>query len=302
MRGHWAMEITSTHQGHFGVALEHFERALSLYDTDQNRDDPFVDALNPGVAMRCFAGWCLWFIGRPDRALVPIREAVTLARSLSEPHGLAHALVFAATLHQLRREPKAARHYADEAMALTTEHGLVLYGAIARIVRGWASIGGGNDENAAEQIRQGLAAWQSTGAALMRPHFLALLAEAVKSTAEEDGGLRALDEALALAESTGEYCYQSEVYRLRGERLLKRARQRTYVNEAEGCFEQSLAIARRQQALSLELRAAMSLARLHRNGARHAQARAALRAVFDRFDEGFDTRDLRDARALLAAP
>jgi predicted ATPase len=248
--------------------------------------------------MRCFAGWCLWFIGRPDRALVPIREAVTLARSQSEPHGLAHALVFAATIHQLRREPKIARHYADAAMTLTTEHGLTLYDAVARIVRGWASIGGENDENAAEQIRQGLAAWQGTGAALMRPHFLALLAEALPSTAEEDGGLRALDEALALAESTGEYYYQAEVYRLRGERLLKRA----YVKEAEGCFEQSLAIARRQQALSLELRAAVSLARLHRDDARHAQALASVRAVYERFDEGFGTRDLRDARALLAAP
>jgi DNA-binding winged helix-turn-helix (wHTH) protein/tetratricopeptide (TPR) repeat protein len=302
MRGHWAMEITSTHQGHFGLALEHFERALALYNAGQTREDPFVDALNPGVAMRCFAAWCLWFVGCPDRALARMQEAVTLARRLSEPHGLAHALGFAAVFHQLRQEPKMAEHYADAGIALTTEHGLVLYEAIARIVRAWSSRGSRHDDGAAEQIKRGLAAWHSTGAALMRPYFLALLAETVRATADDDPGLRVLDEALAVAESTGEHWYQAEVYRLRGERLLKRAGERTHVSDAEACFEQSLAIARRQQALSLELRAAMSMARLHREGARRAQARAAVQALYERFEEGFDTRDLCDARALLAAP
>jgi predicted ATPase len=302
MRGHWAMGITSTHQGHFRLALEHFERALSLYNADRDRNDPFVDVLNPGVAMRCFTGWCLWFIGHPDRALVPIQEAVTLARQLSEPHGLAHALGFAAVLHQLRRERSIARHYADAAIALTAEHGLVLYEAVARIVRGWALIGGGDDEYAATQIRQGLAGWQSTGAQLMRPHFLALLAEAVPPTSQDDPGLRVLDEALALAESTGERWCQAEVYRLRGERLLTAAGERANVGEAEACFEQSRAIAREQEALSVELRAAMSLARLHRDRAGHAQARDALLAVYQRFAEGFDTHDLGEARGLLAAP
>ena len=199
------MEITSTHQGHFRLALEHFDKALSLYDPRQDPDDIFVDALNPGVAVRGFAGWCLWFIGQPDRALVRIEEAVALARDLSEPHGLAHALMFAAVFHQLRRERPIAQQYADAAMALADEHGLVFYGAIAQIVRGWALIGRGNDDHAAEQMRQGLAAWQRTGAQLMRPHFLALLAEACPPTGRKDQeGLQILDEALALAESTGE--------------------------------------------------------------------------------------------------
>ncbi len=97
MRGHWAMEITRTHQGDFRLALEHFDKALALYGSDRGRDDLFVDALNPGVAVRCFAGWCLWFMGEPDRGLAQIQEAVALARQLSEPHGLAHALFFAAS-------------------------------------------------------------------------------------------------------------------------------------------------------------------------------------------------------------
>ena len=299
MRGHWAMEITSTHQGNFRLALEHFDKALSLYDPRQDPDDIFVDALNPGVAVRCFAGWCLWFIGQPDRALVRIEEAVALARDLSEPHGLAHALVFAAVFHQLRRERPMAQQYADAAMALADEHGLVFYGAMAQIVRGWALIGRGNDEHAAEQMRQGLAAWQRTGAQLMRPHFLALLAEACPTTGRKDQGLQILDEALALAESTGERMYEAELCRLRGERLLRGARDSADVEAAETCFEQSLAIARQQQALSLELRAAMSLARLRRDRTKHVPVRDVVLPIYERFEEGFDTVDLREAQGLL---
>ena len=169
---------------------------------------------------------------------------------------------------------------------------------MARVVRGWARIGQGNNEEAAEEVRQGLAAWQSTGAQLMRPHFLALLAEGCAPTGPEDSGLRLLDEALAVSESTGERYYQSELYRLKGERLLTRARE--HGTEAVAtCFEQSLAIARQQGALSLELRATMSLARLHHGRRRSAVLRDLLLPVYERFDEGFDTLDLREARSLL---
>jgi DNA-binding winged helix-turn-helix (wHTH) protein/tetratricopeptide (TPR) repeat protein len=178
MRGHWAMEITCTHQGKFGLALEHFEKALAMYEADEHRDDPFPDALHPGVAMRGFAAWSLWFVGHPDRALVRIQEAVALARELSEPHGLAHTLLFAAVLHQLRREIAIAQQYADDAIATSRDHGLVFYEAMARIVRGWTLIGQDSGTDAASEIRDGLVAWQGTGAQLMRPHFLALLAEA----------------------------------------------------------------------------------------------------------------------------
>jgi predicted ATPase len=298
LRGHWTMGITCTHQGHFRVALEHFDRALSQYELDRERSEVFADALDAGVAMRGFAGWSHWFIGQPDRALVPIQEAVTRARQLSEPHGLAHALAFAAVFHQLRRERTTAEQYADEAIDLSAEHGLPLYEAMGRVVRGWARIGQGNEEQAAEEVRQGLAAWQSTGAQLMRPHFLALLAEALGPTRREDPGLRLLDEALTLSETTGEQYYQAELYRLKGERLLARGRERD-IPAAAACFEQSLAVARHQGALSLELRVALSLARLHHGRDRSAMARNVIVPVYERFREGFDTLDLREARSLL---
>lgn len=291
------MQITCTHQGRFRLALNHFERALSLCGFDRQHSDVMGDALDAGVAVRGFAGWSLWFIGQPDRALVPIQEAVALARRLSEPHGLAHALAFAAVFHQLRRERPTAQQYADEAIALSAEHGLPLYQAMARIVRGWALIGQGNDEQAAEEVRQGLAAWRNTGAQLMRPHFLALLAEASAHTRQDDPGLRLLDEALALSESTGERYYQAELYRLKGERLLTRRRD-SGPDGASACFEQSLAIAAQQGALSLELRAALGLARLYHRD-RSAMVRTVIQPVYERFREGYDTLDLREARSLL---
>ena len=295
MRGHWSMEITCTHQGRFGLALEHFDRALLLYDAEPARADGFLDALNPGVAMRGFAGWALWFVGQPDRALRQVRNAVALARQLAEPHSLAHALLFAAILHQLRKEPGPARRYADEATVLSGEHGLVLYQAMARIVRGWSRLGRGDDAEAAAEMRDGLSAWQSTGAELMRPHFLALLADAWPQGPGDDQGLAVLEEALTLTESTGERYYEAELHRLKGERLLARDQWR----EAAACFEQSLAIARREGALSLELRAAMSLTRLRRVRAESVPTGDLLRPVLDQFTEGLDTPDLREARALL---
>jgi DNA-binding winged helix-turn-helix (wHTH) protein/predicted ATPase len=299
MRGHWAMEITSTHLGNFRRALEHFDRVVSLYDHDQPSEDLLFDALNPGVAVRGFAGWCRWCIGQPDRAVVPIQRAVRLARDLSEPHGKAHALAFAAVLHQLRRERPMALRYADATMALAAEHGLVFYGAMAQIVRGWALIGQGDDQRAAEEIRQGLAGWQGTGARLMRPHFLALLAEACAAAGLADEERRVLDEALALAHATGERMYEAEICRLQGEQRLRAGQSEADLEAAEACFERSLGIARGQEALSLELRAATSLARLHRGQARHDRARDVLLPIYERFVEGFDTRDLSDARELL---
>jgi predicted ATPase len=296
MRGHWATEITYTHQGKFVLALEHFEKALSMYDPSAD-DGAFADALNPGVALRGFAGWSLWFVGKPERALIPIQEALALARHVAEPHGIAHALAFAAVLYQLRREPSKALHHADEAIALSTQHGLLLYEAMARVVRGWALIGDGAHREAAEEIRQGLIAWHDTGAQLLRPHFLALLAEAHEQASSEETA-RILDDAIGAAESTEERCYEAELYRLKGEHLFRHGRQRR-VADAEACFQRSLGIAREQEAHSLELRATLSLARLHRANGRGGLAHDLLRPVYERFEEGFDTPDLRDARDLL---
>jgi predicted ATPase len=248
------------------------------------------------VAIRCFAAWSLWFLGRPDQALTRIHDALALAHETAEPHSLAHALLFAAILHQLRREERQSRDHADAAIAVSIEHGLVMYLAMATITRGWTLIEPGREEQAIEEMRRGLAALQTTGAQLLRPHFLALLAAALEKAGRADEGLRALEEALAMARSTGERLYEAELCRLKGEQLLA---QPSTLTAAEDCFNQSLEIARRQKAQSLELRTVMSLARLYRHQGKPDAALDLLAHTHGRFTEGFETADLRDAKTLL---
>jgi predicted ATPase len=306
MRGHLAMEVTFTHLGDYAQAVEHFEKALLLYDPELHRDDAFLYALNPGVAMRCFGAWALWFLGLPDQALNRIQEALGLARELSEPHGLAHALFFAAILHQLRREARLAQEHAEAVIAVAREHGMVMYQALATMTRGWALIEQGWEEEAIEQMRQGLAAHQATGANLMCPHFLALLAEALAKTRQAGEGLQVLEEALEIAFRTGERSYQAELYRLKGERLMTQSKGQSAalaarsLADAEDCFNQSIRIARRQKAKSLELRAVKSAARLYQHERKRKKARDILVPVYESFTEGFDTLDLREAKTLLA--
>jgi predicted ATPase len=303
MRGHWAMGITLTHRGDCAAAVEHLERALALYEPDRHRDDGFLYALNPSVAMRSFLGWAYWFLGRPDQALTPARDAVALARELADPHGLTHALLFAATLHQLRRERRAAHGYAEEAANIAAEHGLALYHAMATIVLGWARVElQGYDEAPLTQMRRGLAAWEATGAHLMRPYSTGLMVDAMSSAGDVDEALRLLEDALATAHGTGEGWYDAELLRLKGERLLARGRRdASAVAAAAHCFDQSLSVARTQNARSLELRTAMSLVRFSRDYEKAHTAVNLISPILERFTEGLDTADLLEARALVDA-
>ena len=316
MRGHWAMEIIFFHLGEFTLALEHYEKALSFYDPKHYLDDAFLYVQNPGVAMRCFAAWSLWFLGQPEQALERIQEALRLARELSEPHGLAQALFFAAVLHQLRREERKAQENAEAAIAVSREHGLALYQAMSTATRGWALILQERQEEGIQQMGEGLAAHRLTGAEVILPHFLAGLVEAFAKTRQVDEGLRVLEEALAVVHRNGERYYLAELYRIKGDLILLQATdrglsraarsgvpvleaRRSEVAEAEACFHQSIKIARQQKAKSWELRAGMSLARLYQDQNKRAEAHGLLEPIYNKFTEGFDTADLREAKALL---
>jgi len=316
MRGHLMMQVTFLHLGEFAPAMEHFEKALSLYDPELHRNDAFLYAQNPGVAMRCFAAWTLWFLGQPDQALDRVQQALTLAHELAEPHGLAHALLFVTILHQLRREERMAQEHAEAVLAVSREHGLVMYQAQAMIVRGWALFEQGRQEEGIEQMRQGLAAYQATGTELLRPQFLALLAEALGKTSRSAEALRELEEPLEAAHRSGDASYLAELYRVKGELLLVQATDRavsraathgelmfeaepTLIPQAKDCFNQSIKIAQQQKAKAWELRAVMSLARLYQKQGKEEDARGLLAQIYDTFTEGFDTTDLREAKALL---
>jgi len=258
MRGHWALEITNTHLGNFQLALNHYEAALALYDPALHRDDSFLYALNPGVAMPCFAAWALWFLGRTDEALLRMEESLSLARELSEPQGLAHAQLFASILHQFRGDDRMAQQLAESVIEVSHAHGLVLYGAMADVMKGWTLTEQGDEEDGIEQMREGLAALDATATALVRPHFLGLLAEALARLDRVNEAFALLDEATTMVSNTGEGYYEAELYRLKGELLLMKDKRA----DAEGCFKRSLEIAVVQKAKSWQLRTEMSLARL----------------------------------------
>jgi predicted ATPase len=199
----------------------------------------------------------------------------------------------------LRRECQAVCERTETAIAVAAAQQIALVLAPGPIMRGWALAMQGQGAEGLAQLRQGLDAYRATGAAFQRPHSLGMLAEVHRSLGQPEAGLTALSEALTLVEKTGERYYEAELHRLKGELLLQHAAPE--VSHAETCFQQSLAIAHRQQAKSLELRAAMSLGRLWQQQGKQQAAQALLAGVYHWFTEGFDTADLQEAQALLQA-
>ncbi len=177
-----------------------------------------------------------------------------------------------------------------------------MYEAQARITRGWALTEQGSVEEGITEMRQGITEYQQTATSLLRPQFLGLLSEALGKAGEFEAALGHLDEALRLAHRNGDALYLPELHRIRGELLLMQAKgefnPRT-VADAEECFRRSIKIAQRQEAKSWELRTTVSLARLYQSQNRTEEAREVLTAVFDWFTEGFETKDVREAKSLL---
>jgi DNA-binding winged helix-turn-helix (wHTH) protein/tetratricopeptide (TPR) repeat protein len=296
MRSHLVMHVTFVHQGEFDKALVHYEKAAALFEPKRHVDDAFFYAQNPGVALSCFGAWTLWFLGKFDKSLELMLEALRVARELDEPHGLAHAHLFAAILHQWRREPRKALDYADAVLAIAKEHGLVMYQAQAMIIRSWSAAEIQSREEAISQIRQAIAAYRATGTGLLRPHFTGLLAELLGSTGKVDEGLREIEPAIELAQRSDDASYLAELYRIKGVLLLESGRDDADVEEY---FKKSIAVAQQQCALSWELRATVSLANFYLKLNKKSLARESLARVYDQFTEGFETWDLREAKALL---
>jgi TOMM system kinase/cyclase fusion protein len=282
--------------GELVQARERLEQALALYNPAQHRSHAFLYGNDAGVMCLSWLSLTLWLLGYPDQALKRSHEALTLARELAHPPSLAAGLHFAPMFHQLCREGQATQERAEAAILLSTEQGMPVPLAMGTILRGWALVKQGRGAEGLAQICHGLAAYRATGMAIHQPHVLALLAEAYGDMKRAKAGLTVLDEALAVVESTGERYWEAELHRLKGTLLL--ARSAEHQAEAEACFHQALAIAHHQQAKSLELRAAMSLARLWQRQGKRDAARELLAEVYGWFTEGFDTADLQDAKAL----
>ena len=220
---------------------------------------------------------------------------------------LAFALSFVTFLQQWRRDISATLTWAAAVLVLSAEHGFGQYFSYGRLLHGWALMAQGQGDAGLDQMRQGLIAYQATATSWL-PYFLALLAEGYGQAGAVDEGLHALAEALTTAQNTGERVWEAELHRLKGELMLQARRQSpepggalSRTEEAEASFHQALTVARRQQARALELRTAMSLARLWQQQGKRAEAHQLLAEIYGWFTEGFDTADLREASALLQA-
>jgi predicted ATPase len=203
----------------------------------------------------------------------------------------------AARLHQVRREAHATQEQAEALLALSVEQGFAFYVALGTIWRGWALAEQNQGTEGIAQIRQGLAAYRSTGAELARTHCLALLAEVYGKVGQIEEGLAAVAEALAMVEKNKDRWWEAELHRLKGELLLQQTVQDAH--QAEICFQHALAVARQQQATSWELRTATSLSRLWQRQGKRDRARELLTPIYSWFTEGFDSADLQEAKALL---
>jgi predicted ATPase len=241
----------------------------------------------------------LWELGYADQAQQRSGEALALVQQSGEPSSLAYAQLYAAILSQFRLDTAATYAGADELMALATAQGLAHRVAQGGLLLGWAVARQGDAAAGVVHVQQGLEAIQGTGLKLYRPYFLAWLADAYGQAGQAEAGLQVLAEALTLVVATEERWWEAELHRLKGALLLQLPN--SDVSQAEACFQQALAVARSQQARSLELRAAISLSRLWQQQGQRAAARELLAPLYGWFSEGFDTPDLQAAKALLAA-
>ena len=237
-----------------------------------------------------------------------------LARELSHSFSVGVALHTAAWLHQYRQEGHAVQAYAEEELVLSGEEGFALWLAVGMIQRGWALSEQGAGEKGLEQMREGMSALNATGAKLAQPYHLAVLAQAYGKSGQPHEGLALLDQALAAGDKTGERYYEAQLYRLKGELTLQKSEVRGSESEvtnspassvqspesaAEECFLKAIEIARRQSAKSWELRAVMSLSRLWQRQEKRREAYDMLAESYGWFTEGFDTKDLQEAKTLL---
>ncbi|HJY80091.1 MAG TPA: adenylate cyclase, partial [Candidatus Binatia bacterium] len=300
LRAHNTLGVTLFYLAELQAAREHLEQGIALYSPQQRS---LAVVQDPMVACLSYMAWVLWYLGYPDQALRRSQEALALAQELSHPYSMAQALFFAAELHHLRQEAQVVQERAEAVITLAAEQGFPFWLAQGTSLRGWALVKQGQRrEEGIAQIRQGLAVYQSTGAELGRPYYLAELAEACGLVGQAEEGLRMLAEALTAVCKTGEFS-ETEICRLTGELTLKQSRvqglESSFQKEAEECFQKAIEIARRQSAKSLELRAVMSLARLWQSQGKKDEARQMLAEIHGWFTEGFDTKDLQEAKALF---
>jgi len=304
-------------RGQFTAAHAHLEKGIIFYRSEQRYPRGI---LHPGVVSFCYAGIALWSLGYPDQALARCYEGLTLAHEIDQPFSLAFAVQWTATLHFFRGEIQQAREYLERLDAISVDWAFPFWETVGVLLRGRVHVVQGHIEEGIALIRQGITTYQASGVVMLYPASLATLAEAYGKGGKPEEGLQMLPEALTVTSNTGQHHCEAELYRLKGELLLmqeskgqdskgKNQKSKIKTNsrhsalasqgEAEECFLKAIGISQKQQAKSLELRASTSLARLWQQQGKRHEAHSMLSDIYGWFTEGFDTKDLQEAKALL---
>ncbi len=297
MIGHRLMGASLHFTGAIAHGRAHYDQVLTLYDPAEHRPLATRFGADSGVSALSFRSGASWLLGFPEAALADVQRAVEDARDIGQAASLMVALSVTPWTYIQCGNYAAAKAEADEAVALADEKGTVLWKAFGTMNQGCVLALSGNALDAVQTITSGLAAFRSTGATMWMPLYLSYLTGAYAALVKLDDARRCIDDAMTAVETTKETWYEAEVNRIAGEVALLSPQPDTA--KAEAYFESALAVARAQQAKSWELRAAMSMARLWRDQGKRDEARDLLAPVYGWFTEGFDTLDLKEAKALL---
>jgi class 3 adenylate cyclase/predicted ATPase len=295
--GHYSSGRNLLFLGRFASSRSHLEEVLALYDPISHRSLVHQGGIHPQVGSHAHSGIDLFCLGYPDQAVARTDVAIAEAQRLAHPPSLALSLDHGARLLTLVRGKTALGERADQLVAVAIEHGFSQWRALGAIYRGWVKVVDGDVTEGMSLLRSGSTASRAAGMELWVPYHIALLARAYEIAGQVEEALTLLDDALQIAERTGERWFAAELNRQKGHLLLRRG----HSEAAEELYRKALSVAAEQEAKLWELRAAVSLTRLRRDQGRRTEARDLLAPVYGWFTEGFDTPDLREAKALLEA-
>jgi predicted ATPase len=297
MVGHRLIGMSALHTGDIGGSRQHFDRAIALYDPAEHRALAPRFGQDIRVAAFSFRAKALWLLGYPALALADIGSALKDAREIDHGPSLMYALFIAAKLNIYCRYYAAASKHADEIVTFATQKGVGFWKALGMLSQGVGSALVGNASDAAQRITPAINAYRSMGSTVFLPEYLSHLANAHAQASQVDDAWRCIGEAMTAVETTEEKWCEAEVHRVAGEIALKSPV--PDAAKAEAYFERALSVARAQEAKSWELRAATSQARLWRDRGKRDEAHDLLAPIYGWFTEGFDTLDLKEAKALL---
>jgi len=293
--GHQSCGSSQMLAGRFALSRSHLEEVLALYDPISHRSLVDQAGIHPQVVSQGYLGIVLLCLGFADQALLQSNAAIAEARRLAHPPSLAAGLSLGAIQLSLGGDTSVLGERVDELVAVATEQGFPFWRAQGTIYREWVKAKNGALTEGISLLRRGLAAYRATAAETWMSHYTALLARACEIAGQIEEALALLDDALQIVDRTGERWLGAELYRHKGQLLL----QQGHSEAAEEQYCKALGIAREQEARLWELRAAVSVAQVRRDQGRRTEAYDLLAPVYGWFTEGFDTPDLKEAKALL---